>query len=295
MKHQVIIFFFLPLLTYGQKLTKVEQFYKDGTRYATGFKTSIKGFEEPYGLWTYWYPTGQKQLEIKYTRSAKQYLNYWTPDSIQILKDGYGVYIEVGYDNDHPWRGYKDSTIYTIKNFVKKGKFTTYRTINGIYHKYIIGTYTNNIRHRSDTTFHPNGNIHSATSCENNQCFVRLYYYNGNLEREGLMVNYVEEGEWKLYTDSGQLLNRINYSKGKLKGKFYEYFKSGKLKETGDYVAVKKSNPRYQDGKQLAGIKEEKYLFESVKDGVWTYYTDQEVLQKTEVYENGKLISIKSN
>lgn len=61
------------------------------------------------------------------------------------------------------------------------------------------------------------------------------FYLNSNLKEQGHFRLGLKEGEWKIWTEDGVLLERINYSNGEANGRFYKYDKQGKLVEEGSY------------------------------------------------------------
>ena len=179
MKRHCLLFFIIPILTFGQKLKRVEQFHKNGELYCQGYTKSINGSEKPIGLWTYWYANGQKMLEKRINKSTTEYINFWTSEGRQLLSNGNGIYTEIRFDSDHPWRGYWDSTVYTIENYLKHGKYIVYGRFENGYRKQSVGQYFNGVRqHLIDTTFYSNGNLQTITICQGYEkgCWENFFY-----------------------------------------------------------------------------------------------------------------------
>ena len=112
----------------------------------------------------------------------------------------------------------------------------------------------------------------------------------GRLWREGLIVNYVEEGEWLYYNDSGKIEAKLTFLDGRVCGSYSEYFSSGQLKEQGKFVVVKEKNPKYRKDEKTVEYGNDKYLINSVKDGEWKYFHETGKLSKRELFDKGQLI-----
>ena len=76
-----------------------------------------------FGLWKFWYESGQPKLEVLYTGQRKEYryINMWTPNGIQILTSGSGIYYNVEHISD-----VSDSTVYIVIDSIL-GEFSQYR------------------------------------------------------------------------------------------------------------------------------------------------------------------------
>jgi hypothetical protein len=99
--------------------------------------------------------------------------------------------------------------------------------------------------------------------------------YDGKYERicnekttdVGSFKNDLPNGEWISYNFKGGLINKINYSEGKLNGLFELYFLNGKTQFSGSFI----------NGK---------------KNGVWRYYNEKGIIIIDGEYEMDKPIKI---
>lgn len=100
-------------------------------------------------------------------------------------------------------------------------------------------------------------------------------FYDGKYERicnekttdVGNFKNDLPNGEWISYNFKGGLINKINYSEGKLNGLFELYFLNGKTQFSGSFI----------NGK---------------KNGVWRYYNEKGIIIIEGEYEMDKPIKI---
>lgn len=67
--------------------------------------------------------------------------------------------------------------------------------------------------------------------------YMKAYYPNGHLFKEGLVKDSVEDGEWKTYYATGELKSKGFYSLGKRVGEYNIYYRDGKVEQTGKYEA----------------------------------------------------------
>jgi hypothetical protein len=67
--------------------------------------------------------------------------------------------------------------------------------------------------------------------------YMKAYYPNGNLFKEGLIKDSLEDGVWKSYYASGELKSKGSYSLGKKVGEYNIYYRDGKVEQNGTYEA----------------------------------------------------------
>lgn len=99
--------------------------------------------------------------------------------------------------------------------------------------------------------------------------------YDGKYERickekttdVGSFTNNLPDGEWISYNYKGGLINKINYSEGKLNGLFELYFLNGKVQFSGSFI----------NGK---------------KNGTWKYYNEKGIVIIDGEYEMDKPINL---
>ena len=65
--------------------------------------------------------------------------------------------------------------------------------------------------------------------------YMRAYYPNGNLFKEGLIKDTVEDGLWKTYYASGELKSKGSYVFGKKTGEYEIYYRNGITEQNGTY------------------------------------------------------------
>lgn len=65
--------------------------------------------------------------------------------------------------------------------------------------------------------------------------YMKAYYPNGNLFKEGLIKDTLEDGVWKSYYASGELKSKGSYSIGKKVGDYTIYYRDGKTEQNGTY------------------------------------------------------------
>jgi hypothetical protein len=67
--------------------------------------------------------------------------------------------------------------------------------------------------------------------------YMKSYYPNGNMFKEGLIVDSVEDGIWKSYYATGEIKSEGSYTMGKKVGDYTIYYRNGKVEQTGSYEA----------------------------------------------------------
>jgi hypothetical protein len=65
--------------------------------------------------------------------------------------------------------------------------------------------------------------------------YMKAYYPNGNLYKEGLIRDTLEDGIWKTYYATGEIKSKGFYAMGKKAGEYNIYYRSGKVEQTGTY------------------------------------------------------------
>lgn len=203
---------------------------------STGSKICV-----PFGNWNYWYPNDQKKLETfviagkyKYSPLVK-YINMWLENREQILKGGNGIY----YDNDsYGCPGANDSLVYEIKDSIKNGVYSCYRTYKD--HKSFLvesGQYANSERtgvfiYKDTIQLIVKETLYDN---ENEICNYKYLHTNFLTREEGKIINGKKEGLWKYYTSKGQLSRECNFKNG-------EIFESKDFLTEEDHKNRKKSN-----------------------------------------------------
>ena len=115
-------------------------------------------------------------------------------------------------------------------------------------------------------------------------CQYKVYYPNGNLEEEYLLIDSFIDGKAKYYYENGKIFADANYKKGVRDGAYKTYYENGML--WSDYI--------YRDGKLLNTISDNMPdgtpTGTSVKDGNGVSMgqsADGKVIISKTTYENG--------
>ncbi len=157
-----------------------------------------------------------------------------------------------------------------------------------------------------------------------------VYSKDGQIFTERNFKNGMLDGPVKKYWPNGKLSNSTEYVKGKAEGPSVEWWENGIMK---DKMLMKDDQPEgvqtswgengnkeverfwkygflngpvtlwYEDGtvyskgfySEASYDKIEKYEMGHVKDGEWKYWNRNAELVKTEMYENGKLVSLQQH
>jgi hypothetical protein len=82
--------------------------------------------------------------------------------------------------------------------------------------------------------------------------YYTAYYDNGNLMKEGMIINNKENGLWKYYFYNGKISGMGKYVSGKRMGKAVQFYESGEIEQIMEYVDNKITNINfyYRNGKQ---------------------------------------------
>jgi len=169
-----------------------EDFYYNG-------KLLHKGYYQEGQLKNYrnFFPNGQMERQFKAVDDYKSNMKIYYPTGT--LKS------EVDYDEGNPlkWTDYyKDGKVELTEEFNKKGEYYIYRK-----------TFYRDGKPETELTLtNPKKKIYSS----------KTFYENGQLKEEGEMLyspdalDYVKNGHWKVYNESGKLTFDQTYIFGKL-------------------------------------------------------------------------------
>jgi uncharacterized protein len=292
MRHfiQTLIILIFASNCFAQKIEKIEDFYSDGQIYMRGFyleKDSLT--KTSTGIWTYWYENGNKQSEeIQDEPNLTKYLNSWTQDGKQICINGNGLFYKA-------WTDYvDDSTIYTVKDSLLNGKFTSYIPIdspkNSGRYKIAGGICVNGKRQGQVTYYYESGEIVLTRSfIDDKPNGIRKEYYKSGILREfGLEKNDNRDSIWTYYSEKGVLIKKETY-KDNRKDFIIEYYPNGNRKSEGRIVYVQ-IHKKKQSKKSTRNRRMTRTSYKAVKNGLWIYYNEQGLEAKREMYKIGTLI-----
>jgi len=281
--------------------------YKNGLKngpfeeYSTyGFVTISGSFKEGLkdSLWSYAYYTGALEKTSTYVDGELNgpYHYYFDNGQINVegqYSDGKKTGIWTWYTN----KGTKDMQG-SFKNDMQHGKWTYWHPTGEVSY---YAEYKDNQKHGLWTYLYKNGNTFKkgSFSADEKNGKWETWYEDGTLLMSGDYLNGKEEGLWKNYWETGKLKNEATFKdailegewksyypsgKPKLTGKYkdgfktgewIDYFENGKPKDIGSYKVVK------QKSKMEYGPMKDHVVYESVKDGHWTSFSNKDY-KKTE-------------
>lgn len=289
-KITILILCCIPLILKGQ-VTIDKSHYPNGQLEWKGKKKCVQKdngnkYYKSFGLWKYWYKSGQLKLETIDNR----YVNMWESDGTQILKNGQGYYYSLEYTARNT-----DSLIYEVKDSIINGKFQRFRKWNndekyGEYYLIAEGSsYKKQLE--GDFWFHDSKlNRMEFLTYENDEKHgdYKLYNNKRNKLEIGKYCNGVKCSEWK-YFENDKLKMIENYEGGIKIGKYYEYHENGEVRIEGQFIKIRKKVERqYYDlnKSQMVITKEEEDV--GVKDKTWKEYDHNGKLIKEENYIKGE-------
>ncbi len=182
---------------------------------------------KPYGLFTYYYPSGRIEAKVKFLKGG--YITYSqlyheTSGRIKAM----GKYIDQKKDSTWTYfdnRGNVKSKENYVKDKLEGQRVVYYEPVNG---KYIVARYEyykNNTRHGTFKEYHPNTKLKAEGEYVdgNFNGTIKYYYPNGKTERIERYKYAVKHGWWIFYNDKGvQVGTRLFWEGRLLKGKALE-------------------------------------------------------------------------
>ena len=127
----------------------------------------------------------------------------------------------------------------------------------------------------------------------------KTYYPGGKVKSSGTYNKGVPEGVFREYTADGKIYDAKIYKAGKLQrqgvlgedgleqGIWKEFYDSGNLKGTGNYVSGKKTG-RWQYYYENGVLEQEGNYVQGKPDGLWNWYYPSKRLLREENYAKGK-------
>lgn len=173
-------------------------------------------------------------------------------------------------------------------------------------------TFTKGILNGTKKTYYADGQLEKEVNFSNdleNGPF-KEYYPNGQLEDEGTQANGIYVGQKKQYYSNGLVFSNGVYDEnGKENGSIDKFdsegkkyitfnFKKGNLEKIEVFdksgAVIKTINEsgkkiKYENYHQTRNLYCEGEYVDGIPSGVWKYYDNYGVLEKTEKYKNGKL------
>ncbi len=153
------------------------------------------------------------------------------------------------------------------------------------------------------TTYHSNGQLWQYLEIENGRAhgLFREWHPNGKLRlevyviegtadiNEAAQLGWIFDGESHVWNDEGNLLAKINYTKGSLEGLALHYYPNGKIEKEIPYVKNGMHGTMNTFDEQ--GLTLEKIHYENgLRQGESIAYWDENALQYQENYDKGLLL-----
>lgn len=105
------------------------------------------------------------------------------------------------------------------------------------------------------------------------------YFDNGQLKRTPIDWTSYKKQFITVFYPSGAKHFEINWVNGTMVDEFKEYYETGAIKVIGNYL-----NPKDLDPGSLPSSRH------SIENGTWSYYDENGILIKEQIYENGTLL-----
>ena len=246
------------------------------------------------GTWKYYDRSNNVVLETLHPNDSigTRYINQWLPNQQQILKNGVGIYYQIGMNRVTEFG--LDSTVYEIRDSLKNGSYVVWcPTSSSNYYKCQTGQYLNSKQQALRIFFNENGGIKMTYNFVNDQRQGEFhkFYSNGKYSEYGLYKDNQKTNQWKFWSTSGNLSKECNYENGVLKGTYIEYFSNGQIKIKGQYGLTNGLDTMYffDPETYVETLKVKKTDSKSHKHGIWFYYNANGELISSETFEYGVL------
>ena len=115
-------------------------------------------------------------------------------------------------------------------------------------------------------------------------------YPNGKPKAWKTMENGITDGLWQEWSENGKLRYNAYWKEGKGHGLWQYFHDNGTLKYEEAYlmdIPNGISRAYYSNGQLM----NDNFWLNGKKQGVWSSYSETGILTKTEIYEDGKLVS----
>ena len=120
--------------------------------------------------------------------------------------------------------------------------------------------------------------------------FLTEYYANGKPKTWITMKDGLANGSWQEWLENGNLRYDANWKDGKAQGLWKYFHDNGALRYEEAYIMdIPNGISRAYFN---SGVLQHDFFFlQGKKQGNWSYYSETGILLKTEIYENGVMIS----
>jgi antitoxin component YwqK of YwqJK toxin-antitoxin module len=283
-----IILLIVSSKLFSQAVRQYEDFYESGKIYVLGYNFQVDSISSAdTGLWTYWYENGNKlSEEIRNYPYLTKYINCWTGNGKQICTNGNGKFYQTWTDFE------ADSSVFTIRDSIKQGRYISYLPFKKGYRKVAEGTFVNGLRQGDVTYYYETGEVLIIQNyIDNKENGLRKEFYkNGKLKDQGFQIESIRDSVWSFYTIEGILEKKITYERNRQKH-LVEYYPNGTIKLAGDLTQIKAipTKEKSNKGSYSRGARKRTSRSVTVKNGEWKYFDKTGKLIKKERFLNGKL------
>jgi antitoxin component YwqK of YwqJK toxin-antitoxin module len=169
-----------------------EDYYKNGAVLHTGYY--VEGQLRTYKNF---YPDGKPEREFRQLDYFRNQMTLWYPDG-KVRSDI--IYYQGTEESTHEY--YPNGNPEIAEEFSKKCEYLEFRTF-----------YYENGKTQSDL---------QIADKKRKRYYLKEYYENGNLQNEGSMQyyaeidNFMKEGTWKVYDESGKLIAEQEFVRGQM-------------------------------------------------------------------------------
>ncbi len=266
-------------LNYGNFINNKKEgiwksYYPGGNLLEEGFY--VDGLEN--GTWTTFDSLGNQTSQYEHSGDGRdpKILNYWDSKGNHLVKDGTGTLkYYVGDQVTYVGRVEGGIKVGVWKAFFSNGKLKE------------IGNFKND-GYIINESYNEKGEV----LVENGNGYHYTYYDSGSVESEGEIVGGRKNGKWLAFMEGYEFpFSEVHYVNGKMNGESKTFNSDGTIAVEGDFTND------IQSGKwkwyNYAGMLENEVEYvDGEKHGEQIFYSENGVIIKKEIYENGQLINI---
>ncbi len=223
------------------------------------------------------------------------------------LKSGTGItYHFNGQVKDSARYDGEGKTTGSIYGFNRTGKNTS---IDGIYKSNVLtgesilfyenGQKRSVLEYRNDTlisinSYNQKGDLLYSQDARGDSLFYKIFYADGTLKREGLLVNNLNQGLWITYNSMGSKIEENYYRDDMLSGPQKTFYPNGTVKE--EYQSdSNKIEGIYKSYYQNGHLKIKGNYVHNNNNGEWIWYYSNDSVSSKTFYADGEVTGISQN
>lgn len=279
---------------------------KEG-KWAEKYPNGNLKFEEVYKsdkridqTWTSYHENGEKKEEGEYQKARKNGpWKAWHENGQQKsgweFRDGVitGKNIEFYANGNVKWEGYYRETLTGSRRGKKDGEWIDYHE-NG--QKLRKKTYVNGYPEGVVEEWYASGNkkfrssfiapgLKTKDSMLNGP--TTEWFENGQVKSQGDYWKGVRDGEWKEFSEEGQIVLEAFYDRSKFAGDVTKYYSTGEKKSTGTYLLGKKDllTGEFTEWYKNGNRKFTGNYIKGKKSGICRWFYENDQVKKEAVYE----------